>query len=190
MAKETKTNEASAEETAAQDGGKSKLRKMLLIGGFVTGAAAVQLIIAMMFLSTFASSAQSDAESLEEQVDEAIEKELVTSNGHGDSMIEVELGEYTVTSFQPSSEITLRIDFHLFGTIAQGDQSEFASRFERNKNRVREQIIVTTRNAELTDLTDPGLGLIKRRVLTKVNRTLGRPLLTTIIIGDFSFIEQ
>ena len=102
----------------------------------------------------------------------------------------MDLGEFSVTSYQPSSEITLRIDFHLFGTVAESNQSLFQSHLERNRNRIREQVLVTMRNAELSDLTDPGLGLIKRRILTKVNRTLGKPLLRTVVISDFSFVEQ
>jgi flagellar FliL protein len=112
----------------------------------------------------------------------------LSDTSHG--AIEVEIGDFSVTSYQPSSEATLRIDFHLFATVPEEGEGLFASQLKRNKNRVREQVIVTMRNAELTDLTDPGLGLIKRRILTKVNRTLGKPLLRTIIISDFSFVEQ
>jgi len=32
--------------------------------------------------------------------------------------------------------------------------------------------------------------LIKRRVLEKINRTLGKPLVQGVIVSDFSFIEQ
>jgi len=34
------------------------------------------------------------------------------------------------------------------------------------------------------------LGLIKRKILEKSNRTLGKPLLQEILIPDFSFVEQ
>jgi len=42
----------------------------------------------------------------------------------------------------------------------------------------------------VTDLTDAGLGLLKRKILEKSNRILGRPLLQTIIFSEFSFVEQ
>jgi hypothetical protein len=51
-------------------------------------------------------------------------------------------------------------------------------------------VIVTLRSSELGDLTDAGLGLIKRRILEKTNRTLGKPYLRSVIFSDFSFIEQ
>jgi hypothetical protein len=49
---------------------------------------------------------------------------------------------------------------------------------------------VIVRGAEITDLTDAGLGLMKRKILDRANRTLGKPLLQTVVVSDFSFIEQ
>ena len=42
----------------------------------------------------------------------------------------------------------------------------------------------------MTDLTDAGLGLIKRMILEKSNRALGKPLLHEAIFSRFSFEER
>jgi flagellar FliL protein len=107
-----------------------------------------------------------------------------------EAQLEVELGEFSVTSFQPASGTTLRIDFHLFGTIDPADQIAFEEGMGVHKQRIRDQVIRTVRSAELADLTDPGLGLIKRQILEKSNQTLGKPYLESIIFSAFSFIEQ
>jgi flagellar basal body-associated protein FliL len=104
--------------------------------------------------------------------------------------VEVDLGEFSVTAFQPVSNTTLRIDFHLFGTVNAEDENTFLTLMEENLHRFREQVIVTVRSADITDLTDAGLGLIKRKILEKTNKTLGQPLLRVVIFSDFSFIEQ
>jgi len=104
--------------------------------------------------------------------------------------IEVDLGEFNVTAFMPTSNTTMRIDFHLYGTVAGADQKEFMSRLEENLHRFRDQVIVTVRSAEITELTDAGLGLVKRKILDKTNRMMGKQLLRTVIFSDFSFIEQ
>jgi hypothetical protein len=43
-------------------------------------------------------------------------------------------------------------------------------------------------------LSDFGLGLIERKIERKIpqkaNRTLGKPLLQSVIFSEFSFIEQ
>lgn len=103
---------------------------------------------------------------------------------------EVELGHFSVTSYQPTTNTTLRIDFQLYGTVLQSDLSEFNRLQGDAKHRVRDQVIVIIRSAELPDLADAGLGLIKRKILERINRTLGKPLLQEVIFSDFSFIEQ
>jgi flagellar basal body-associated protein FliL len=84
----------------------------------------------------------------------------------------------------------LRIDFHLFGTIDPDDATDFDQAWEDNTHRIRDQVIMTVRGCELSELTDAGLGLIKRKILEKTNRTFGKPLLQTIMFSEFSFIEQ
>jgi flagellar FliL protein len=61
---------------------------------------------------------------------------------------------------------------------------------EDNKHRLREQVLVTIRSADIGDLTDASLGLIKRLILERARKTLGKPLLREVIISDYSFIEQ
>ncbi len=104
--------------------------------------------------------------------------------------VEVFLGDFSVTSFQPVSNTTLRVDFQLYGTIAVEDEVEFFHRMEENRHRFRDQVIVTIRTADITDFTEAQLGLIRRRVLERSNRVLGRPLLRGVIFSEFSFIEQ
>lgn len=191
MAESDKKPAGTSDEAAdAQGSGRSQMFSRLVIAGFVVGVVVVQLVIAMVFMSSIAQSANSGTPTLEEQVEQEMDVEAGVASNSSASTVEVELGQFSVTSFQPSSEVTLRIDFSLFGTVTEDNESQFLTRLERSKNRVREQVIVTVRNAELTDLTDPGLGLIKRRILTKVNRTLGKPLLRTVVISEFSFVEQ
>lgn len=107
-----------------------------------------------------------------------------------EEQIEVDLGEFRVTAYQPLSNSTLRLDFHLYGTIIKDDEEVFQLAFEDNKNRFRDQAIGIFRSAEVTDLTDAKLGLIKRKILETSNKILGEPFLRTVVFSDFSFIEQ
>ncbi|HEX7377631.1 MAG TPA: flagellar basal body-associated FliL family protein [Pirellulales bacterium] len=103
---------------------------------------------------------------------------------------ELDIGEYQLTAFQAASNTTLLINFHLFGTVSGEDAAYFESSYEANKYRIRDQVLTTIRSAELADLTDPGLGLIKRLILEKTNRALGKPVLQAIVFGDFVAVEQ
>jgi flagellar FliL protein len=104
--------------------------------------------------------------------------------------LEVDLGKFDVNSYQPKANTTSIIDFHLYATIASSEKSAFNASIDQNKNRLRDQILVIVRSADLAELTEPGLGLLKRRILEKSNTILGKAYLQTIIFGDFSFTEQ
>jgi hypothetical protein len=103
---------------------------------------------------------------------------------------EVDLGKYSIVVHHPASNITLRVSFHLVGTVGHEEHHEFEELLAKNQHRLRDQAIFEIRNCQIEDLTDPGLGLLKRRILAKSNDLLGKPLLHSIVFSDFSFVEQ
>ncbi len=105
-------------------------------------------------------------------------------------LVEVDLGEFTVTASQPTSNSTLRIAFHLYGGVSALQHGEFEAKMKENQHRYREQVLVTLRGASVNDLTDAGLGLLKRTILEKTNALLGKPLLKMVIFSEFSFYEM
>jgi len=110
--------------------------------------------------------------------------------GHSEDLHEVEMGSFNVTHFNPATNTTLSIDFELFGAVLAKDSAEFQELFEKNKIRVREQVIMILHGAESKDLSDAGLGLIKRQILEKINRALGQPLLSEVLFSKFNFVER
>jgi flagellar FliL protein len=178
-------------EQPATGGGRSSLLAKLQILAFVVVVVGVECFAAYLYLPTAADTAAS-AESVIEanySVEEPPEFAEQLSPEPIDQ-VEIDLGEFSVTSFQPVSNTTLRIDFHLYGTVAAENEEAFIAAMQDNLHRFREQVIVTVRSAEITDLTDAGLGLMKRKILERSNRALGEPFLRSVIFSDFSFIEQ
>jgi flagellar FliL protein len=112
--------------------------------------------------------------------------------GHGGEHheVEAELGKYNVVIHQPAANLTMRVNFHLIGTLAEADEGEFHALLAKNEHRLRDQVIFEIRNSRVEDLTDPGLALLKRKILAKSNELLGKPILRTVLFSDFSFIEQ
>lgn len=103
---------------------------------------------------------------------------------------EVDLGEYSIMATDPASSTMLLVDFHIFGTVANVDMASFEALYEENRHRIRHQVIIVVRGAEMADLTDASLGLIRRQIREKTNQLLGKPLVQEIIFSKFSFIEQ
>lgn len=118
-----------------------------------------------------------------------------SKDGHGEHGAEhngeeeIDLGKYNITVHRASADVTLKINFHLIGTVAEKDLEDFELLLEKNQHRLRDRIIFEIRNSDVADLTDPGLGLIKRRILAKSNELLGKPVLKSVVFSEFSYSQ-
>ncbi|HMO84040.1 MAG TPA: hypothetical protein PKC18_03870, partial [Lacipirellulaceae bacterium] len=110
--------------------------------------------------------------------------------GHGSATREVTLGAYHIVTFNPKTGASLSVDFELFGTVLAGEEAEFSHLYSAHEKRISEQITIAVRGLQADDLTDPGLGLLKRLILEKTNRALGKPLVREAIVSQLSFIER
>lgn len=133
--------------------------------------------------------ASADA-ALEEKQESESDEETREESLANENMREVSLGSYHVLTYNPDTGSSLNVDFELYGTVLAEEESDFFQLYEANQIRIREQVLVTIRSTEVTDLTEAGLGLIKRKILEKTNRALGKPLLQEAIFSKFSFIER
>ena len=106
-----------------------------------------------------------------------------------DQFVEVELGKFAISSYDPTSNTTMRFAFTLVASIVETDRSEFQRLFERNQHRLRDAIIFEVRHAQ-EQLAESGLGLIKRRILEKSNGLFGKAVLREIFVSDFSHVQQ
>lgn len=174
---------------------KSSLMGKLKVVGIIAGVVLIECIAAYLFIPSAVANTPSSAEAVKaaeaELASHGKEKEEA-KEGEGEQ-VEVDLEEFRVTYYQPASDTTFRISFHLYGIIEaaeEAEKKEFEEILKANKARMREQVNVIVRSAEIPELTDPTLGLIKRRILDKINRILGKPLLKDVIFSDISFVEQ
>jgi flagellar basal body-associated protein FliL len=174
--------------------GKKGMLSLIKAIGFV----AVIVIVEVVAASMLVPSAQ-ETEKLAQQYVAASQGHAAVSD-HGEShgeaghdahnVSEVELGTYNITRFNPTTNTTLAIDFELYGVVLAADAAEFPHHFEKSKARIREQVTMSLHSASSADLTDAGLGLIKRRILEKTNRALGQPMIKEVLFSKFNFVER
>lgn len=132
-----------------------------------------------------------EVQAQEGQTDSVVAKQDLQPLSADEETVEVDLGKpFGITAYRPLSESTMRIDFHLYATIRASDEADFKASIEKNENRFREQVIVTVRSSDEGELTDPSLGLLKRKILEKTNNILGKPMVHSIVFSEFSFVEQ
>lgn len=181
-----------AVETAAKP--KSGLMSLVKVLGFIFVVVVGECALAWLYGPGGVPNAMAKAEASSAKEaksdDEPKGKDDEASEGKEKEQAEVDLGEFRVTSYRPESSTTWYIDFHLYGAVETTQQADFDARFEKHKHRLRDQVLVIVRSMNRNDLADPSLGLIKRQILEKTNRTLGKSLLRSVVFSEFSFQEQ
>ena len=103
---------------------------------------------------------------------------------------EVELLTDNITRFNPDTDMTLNVQFSIYGVVLAQEEAEFLAEYSANSHRIHEQIMLTIHAADAADLAKAGLGLIKRQILEKTNRTLGRPMLREVVFTKLNFVER
>lgn len=187
MAKEKDTPPAAA--APARSGG--GLMGKLLIAGFMGAVIAVECLLAYLFIPTPDEVAALAEENMTRKLPASLATEEITASQQElKNTVEIPLGDYSLTIAQRNSSTALRADFSLAGTVLAADESSFAHLMEKHPARFRQIVLYEFRNSEREDLDDPELGLIKRRILERSNSLFGKPILKSVMIPDFSYIEQ
>ena len=101
-----------------------------------------------------------------------------------------ELGDYSICVFDPITQSTLRTDFKLEGATKLGDEATFQQFMERKGRFFREQVAVVFRTHNLDDLATPDLDLLGRKIVARVNRSLGEKVLESAKIKNFCLSES
>lgn len=163
----------------------------LFIAGFMGGVVVVECLLAYLFIP----SAEEVAALAEQNMAKKLPANLTAdapevSEEDAKHSIEIVLGDYSMTVAQRNASTALRVDFHLAGIVLDSDESEMQSLMDRYTARFRQIVLREIRSAEREDFDDPELGLIKRRILEKSNSLFGKPILKSLIIDHFSYVEQ
>ena len=173
-----------------QQGSEQKTRGLMLGRFLIVAFMGAVVMSECLFAYFWLPSADEVAARVQEMAEKAHAAGKQKNSEDEEAMaIEIDLGSFTITNHRLASESTFRTDFHLWGTVLEGEKKEFAQLFDRNKNRFRNLAIEVIQNSKRTDLTDPGLGSIKRELLGKSNDLFGKPILHEILFAEYTFVE-
>ncbi len=172
--------------TPEQSGWKSKV----VVAGIVSTVILGECFLAYMVLPSAEEIAQMAGHVVDMDAAARAKQNAELPKEEAPPEIEITLGKFNVTAFQPMSRSTRLIDFELFGMIREEDKSEFERLKSENENRFREQVMLIIRNSAEDELTDSHWGLLKNKILDRINHLLGKPLLRSIHFSEFSLMEQ
>jgi hypothetical protein len=185
------SNKKESQPAAAPAKSGGGLMGKLIIAGFMGGVIAVECLLAYLFIPSPDEVAALAEENMTKKLPASLAThEMSAEQEETKNAVEIPLGDYNLTIPQRNSNTALRADFTLAGTVLASDESTFAHLMEKHPARFREAVLYEFRNSEREDLDEPELGLIKRRILERSNKLFGKPILKTLMIPDFSYIEQ
>ncbi len=164
---------------------------MLIPIGIVSALVVIELVAAAVLMPTAQQTDTVARKLVAAREGEEIDKPgAIDEDARTEDLREVTLGKFPVTRYNPENDSTLNVDLELVGVVLASDVDLMKQRLASNENRVKEQVIMTLLSSSPADLSDPGLGLIKRQIAEKVNRALGRTLVREVLITRFNFVER
>jgi len=181
--------EQQPEEAAPASGGSGMLGK-LMIAGFMGFVILTECLLAYFWIPSADDIAARAQAKIADDMAQRNEDDLGVESAETAGLVEVDFGEFNITAAQPSTNSSLRIDFIVAGTVAKENKDKVEELFEAKKYRFATNVEFVIRNAEISELNDPGLGLIQRQILTKSNRLFGETLVKEILITGFSLVDQ
>jgi flagellar basal body-associated protein FliL len=157
-----------------------------------------QVMVALVFLRSVpdgsAHAGTADATLVTPVVEtkhEAAHDSHGSHGGHDDHNMEteVDLGTFSLTVSVARAK-PLLLSFHLYGTLNESKHAEFDARYEAQHHRLRQEVLVLLRGTDLALLTDPDLIELKKQLLARLNRLLGKASLNEVIVSDFAILEH
>jgi flagellar basal body-associated protein FliL len=166
---------------------KSILTSNLLVVLVLFVVAMTELLVAFFFILPSPSAVKAE-------IDKTIEKDAkinppykpeIDDTMQDEERDEVDLGTFTFTEGDLSN-MPFRLSVQFFGLVNKKDRLEYDQRYAIHKNRIRNAILIILRSSSQSEITDPSLGLIKNKIMVKVNEMLGMPLVKGIIYTEIA----
>ncbi len=186
-AKNAKDAHAPAE--AAPKGG--GLKSKLMIGVFVSGVIVAETVVFFLMVPSgeeVAALAESRLIAVAQEID--AKKSQDHAHDEAETIIEFDLGIYSVSFVPPGADHNYRVEFKLFGTLRTADAEHLQALFLEREKRFRHRMLLEIRNASLQELQENQLGLIQRRVLATSTELLGEAVLLSVGFSDYQVLED
>ena len=168
---------------------KSGKTVVLLILITVTAVVLAEVLVGFMLLPS-PKKVQADVEkAVEKTTQKAGEvpyKTAVVNAIQSEKQVEMTLGEPFNITEGDVANIPFRLSVSFSVLVNKSDEDEFKKRYEANKSRIRNAVLVILRSSKQAEITDPTLGLIRNKIMVKTNEILGAPLVKEVLYTDIA----
>lgn len=104
--------------------------------------------------------------------------------------VEFELGAFITKNYQPLQDVTTRLIFTAHASVSSDRSEEFNRKLQNRRNRVRDQVLVAARLTTMSELQDPDLRLLRRRILLRLRHSLPDLPIEEILLSEFQFFQD
>lgn len=136
-----------------------------------------------VFLLLCPSAVAEDAPSQEQNTDVSPAPEVTV-------IPKLDLGLLEVKNLEPTRNQTSKVTFGMHLAFAPGTDPAIVSALQHWQHRLREQVIVAIRVAELGDYLDPELLRLRKQILYRINRVLKGVQAEDILLADFTYSTE
>ncbi len=98
---------------------------------------------------------------------------------------EIAIGEYAFRAYDPTSNTQTRFDFSLAGLVDEKDQAGLEEELKKKQIRIRDRVMIVSRESTIEELEDPDLVMFRRRLLKELNRLIDDGKLNEIYVSHF-----
>ena len=98
---------------------------------------------------------------------------------------EIAIGEYAFRAYDPASNTQTRFDFALAGLVKPEELEGLEVELEKKKIRIRDRVMIVSRESTIEELEDPDLVMFRRRLLMEMNRLIDDGQLSDIYVSHF-----
>lgn len=98
---------------------------------------------------------------------------------------EIAIGDYKFRAYDPAANTQTKFEFTLAGLAAEKDIPELEAELEKKQMRIRDRVMIVSRESTIEELEDPDLVMFRRRLLKEVNRMFEERQLSDIYVSHF-----
>ncbi|PQO32961.1 flagellar basal body-associated FliL family protein [Blastopirellula marina] len=98
---------------------------------------------------------------------------------------EIAIGDYAFRAYDPASNTQTRFDFSLAGLVDEKDVAGLEEEFQKKQIRIRDRVMIVSRESTIEELEDPDLVMFRRRLLKELNRLIDDGKLNEVYVSHF-----
>ncbi|PQO39053.1 hypothetical protein C5Y96_04095 [Blastopirellula marina] len=98
---------------------------------------------------------------------------------------EIAIGDYAFRAYDPAANTQTRFDFSLAGLVEPDNLAGLQIELEKKKIRIRDRVMIVSRESTIEELEDPDLVMFRRRLLKEMNRLIEDGQLSDIYVSHF-----